>query len=131
MMKSVYTVTILGFAAVGSAVPASAAIVQTFDARTFAIAQRQGRPIVVDVFADWCPTCKAQAPIVDRLAKIDRHKNLIIFRLNYDKQPADWRRLGVRQQSTLIAFRGVKETARSVGDTNAQSLAGLMNSTGG
>ncbi len=120
---------VMSVAAVVSAVPAGAATIRTFDAAAFATAQRQGRPIVVDVYADWCPTCKAQAPIVDRIAKLDRHKDMIIYRLNFDTQETAWRALNVRRQSTLIAFRGNKETGRSVGDTNPQTLAALLDST--
>ena len=31
--------------------------------------QSQGSPILVSIHADWCPTCRAQAPIVDKLLK--------------------------------------------------------------
>ena len=36
------------------------------------------------------------------------------------------RRVGARVQSTLITFKGGKETGRSVGDTNRGSLATLL-----
>lgn len=108
--------------------PALAAEVRPFDAQAFAAAQRAGRPILVDVYADWCPTCKAQAPIVDRLVKDPSAAKMIVFRLNFDEQKPDWLRLGVRRQSTLIAFRGRKETARLVGDTNPASIAALIRS---
>ena len=121
---------VMSVAAFVSSVPAAAAAtIRSFDGAAFAEAQRQGRPIVVDVYADWCPTCKAQAPIVDHLARLDRHKDMIIFRLNFDTQETAWRVLNVRRQSTLIAYHGIKETGRSVGDTNPQTLAALLAST--
>jgi hypothetical protein len=36
------------------------------------------------------------------------------------------RRFGARLQSTLIIFKGGKEMARSVGDTNRDSIAALL-----
>jgi len=39
------------------------------------------------------------------------------------------RAFGARSQSTLIAFKGAKETARSVGDTDAGSIADLLDTT--
>jgi len=100
-----------------------------FTVSGFAAAQAAGKPIVVDVAASWCPICKAQAPIVDRLSSEPKFDHLVIFRLDYDAQPDQWRKLGVRQQSTLIAFHGARETARSVGDTQASSIEQILEAT--
>ncbi len=108
---------------------AYAAEVRPFSAQAFAAAQAQGRPILVDVYADWCPTCRRQQPLVAELIAAPAYRNLIMFKLNVDEQKDDWRRLGVRRQSTLIAFNGRNETGRSVGDTNANSIARLIRST--
>ncbi len=115
-------------AAAVAAVPAYAADVRPFNAKAFAAAQAQGRAIVVDVYADWCPTCKRQEPLIAELIAAPAYRNLIVFKLNFDEQKADWRRLGVRRQSTLIAFKGRNETGRSVGDTNRLSIARLIRS---
>lgn len=115
-------------ALVAFAAPASAAEHRTFDAKAFAAAQREGRPILIDVYADWCPTCKAQAPIVQRVVQAPQFRNMVVFKLNFDTQKSDWTRLGVRRQSTLIAFKGAKESGRSVGDTDATSIATLIQS---
>ena len=38
-----------------------------FDPARFAAAQKEGRAILVDISAPWCPTCRAQKPIIERL----------------------------------------------------------------
>ena len=43
---------------------------QTYDEAEFMMAQGKGKTIVVDVYADWCPTCRAQAPILEQLRKV-------------------------------------------------------------
>ena len=124
---------VLAWSVVASAVAlanaAAAAEYRPFNSNDFAASQAAGKPILVDVAASWCPICKAQAPIVDKYTSEPRFKDLIVYRLDFDRQKADWRRFGVRMQSTLIAFHGPKETARSVGDTDAKSIAGLIDST--
>lgn len=119
--------------AVGSAVvlasPAAAAEFRTFNSKDFAAAQAAGKPILVDVAASWCPICKAQAPIVNKYTAEPKFKNLVVYHLDYDTQKADWRKFGVHMQSTLIAFHGPKETARSVGDTDPKSIASLLDTT--
>ena len=43
---------------------------KTFDAKSFAAAQKAGKPILVAIHASWCPTCKAQKPILSELTAI-------------------------------------------------------------
>jgi thioredoxin 1 len=116
--------------AVAIALPgaAFAAEFRAFNQAAFAAAQAQGRPILVEVAADWCPTCRAQAPIIRQSATDPAFENLVVFRIDFDSQRDAWRGLGARQQSTLIAFAGARETDRAVGVTNARRIDALMRS---
>lgn len=97
---------------------AAAAEYRAFDQAAFAQAQAQGRPILVEVFAPWCPTCRAQSPIVRTVAEDAAFANLVVFRIDYDNQRDEWRALNVRRQSTLIAYNGARETGRLVAATS-------------
>ena len=105
---------------------AHAAQRQPFDQVSFAAAQVKGQRILVDISATWCPTCKAQKPIISSLASEPANSNLIIFDVDFDSQKPVVRSFGAQMQSTLIAFKGSTETARSVGDTDPASLAQLV-----
>lgn len=120
-LASAMMVTIVAMAS-----PATASEQRPYDAKAFAIAQQQGRPILVDAYADWCPTCRAQAPIITNALRRPEFSKMIVFKLNFDTQVADSRRFGIRSQSTIIAFNGRQETGRSVGDTNPDSISKLM-----
>jgi thioredoxin len=106
--------------------PALADIVPTFDAKAFADAQKEGRPILIAIHASWCPTCKAQAPILSDLRADPKFRNLVYFVIDFDSQKDLVNRFGARMQSTLIAFKGDKEAARSVGDTKRDSIYALV-----
>jgi thiol-disulfide isomerase/thioredoxin len=80
----------------------------------------------VEIHATWCPTCKAQAPILSEIEKGADYKTLLVLHVDFDAQKDAVRRFGARMQSTLITFKGGKETGRSVGDTNPDSLAALL-----
>lgn len=108
---------------------ASAAERAIFSTASFEAAQQRGARILVDISASWCPTCKAQKPIVDKLAEQPSNKDLVIFAVDFDSQQSVVRQLRAQSQSTLIAFRGKAETARSVGDTDPDSIAALVQST--
>lgn len=116
-------------AAACAATLAQAAPIQPFTAAALAAAQAQGRSILVDVHADWCPTCRAQAPIISAIAKDPAFEKLVILKLDYDKQVAEEHALGVRQQSTLIAFKGRQESGRLVGVTDSTQIKGLASAS--
>lgn len=116
-------------AGVAQIAPAFAAETKTFDPESFAAAQKAGKPILVAVHATWCPTCKAQKPILSQLMAEPKFKNLVYFVVDFDKQKDAVKYFGARVQSTLIAFAGEKETGRSVGDTARSSIADLLNKT--
>ena len=98
-----------------------------FDAKAFDAAQVAGRPILIEVSAPWCPTCKAQKPILSRLTAQQKFKDLAFFEIDFDSQKDILRTLKVQQQSTLIAYKGKQEVGRSTGDTNASSIENLLN----
>lgn len=112
-----------------SAPPAMAANRKLFSGEAFSAAQKQNARILVDISATWCPTCRAQEPIVDELMDQAGNENVVIFDVDFDTQKDVVRYFNARMQSTLIAFRGPTETGRSVGDTNPDSIAGLVQST--
>ncbi len=97
-----------------------------FTMEAFEAAKKAGKSILVEVHAPWCPTCKAQQPILAELLASPKYASLTVFRVDFDSQKDALRALGARQQSTLIVFKGGKETGRSVGDTARPSIAGLL-----
>ena len=117
--------SMLGAALLGAAVLAQAAV-QQFDKVKFETALAQGKPVIVDFAADWCPTCKDQKPIVDALMQEPRRKDITLFVADFDKETALKKRLKVTMQSTFIVLKGGKEVGRSTGQTDKAELAGLF-----
>ena len=107
---------------------ASAAEIAPFTPAAFDAAEAAGKPILIDVSAPWCPTCKAQHPILSNLEAEAKFKDLVVLDVDFDSQKDVLRRFGVRMQSTLIAFKGDRETARSTGETRAEPIARLLDS---
>jgi thiol-disulfide isomerase/thioredoxin len=97
-----------------------------FDKATFEAALAAGKPVVVDFQADWCPTCKAQKPIVQGLLKDPKYLGLTLLVANYDTEKDLKKRLAVSQQSTFVVFKAGKEVARSTGQTDKAALADLF-----
>ncbi|HEX4766937.1 MAG TPA: thioredoxin family protein [Lichenihabitans sp.] len=106
-----------------------AAETQTFTQKAFDAAKAAGRPVLVEVTAPWCPTCKAQRPILSDLLSAPKFKDLAVFDVDFDSRKGVLKELGVRMQSTLIAYKGASERGRSTGDTDKASIARLLDKT--
>ena len=105
---------------------ASAMDKKPFDQKAFDAAQAAGTPILIEVHAPWCPVCKAQTPILAKLADDARFKNLVRFGVDFDSQKDLLKTFNVQKQSTLIVFKGRQEAGRSTGDSNAASIEALL-----
>lgn len=88
--------------------------------------QKEGKSILVVVHAPWCPTCRAQAPIINELLSENEFKEINALRVDFDSQKDILKKLNVSKQSTLIVFKGGKEVARSTGDTSLWNIEKLL-----
>lgn len=107
-------------------VPAFAVETINYTAADFDAAQKAGKSILVEIHAPWCPTCKAQAQVLSTLEAEKKFADLVVIHVDFDTQKDALRRFGARVQSTLICFKGGQETARSIGATDRDSLAALL-----
>lgn len=117
------------FAALAFAIPALAGELRPWDAEGFAAAQAEGRPVIIHVTAPWCPTCRAQKPVVEQLLGQPETAELVVFEVDFDSQKDVLRRFNIRNQSTFVAWRGTTETGRTVGDTRPDGIAALFAGT--
>ncbi|WP_395069302.1 thioredoxin family protein [Paraburkholderia silvatlantica] len=76
-----------------------------------------GQPAIVYLHATWCPTCRIQKPIVDRLSAEPELKKVTIFIADFDSETNLKKALKVTQQSTFVVFKNGHEVARSTGQT--------------
>lgn len=118
MLKPILAVALLAL----TVAPAAAKPILPFSTPALRAAQTKGDAILVDVFASWCPTCRAQAPTIEAIAASPAYAKLTILRLDFDRQVAEKKALGVNQQSTLIVFKGGKEVGRTLGVTQPDQI---------
>ena len=74
----------LAFVALPVAVRAFAAEKVDFSAAAFDAAQKAGKPILVEIHATWCPTCKAQTPILSKLEAEPKYAGLEVFHVDFE-----------------------------------------------
>lgn len=93
-----------------------------YSAQTFETARKTGGVILVDVYAVWCPTCKAQNAALQTLMESPKYAAVTGMRVNYDTDNAFLQTHQIRNQSTLIVYRGQRELSRTIGVTSADLI---------
>lgn len=121
ILTALAVVLTLGFATV---MPVSAET--AFSAAALADAQKTGKPVLVEIFAPWCPTCKAQNEVLNTLLPDARFKDLVRLRVDFDNQKSEVRALNATMQSTLIVYKGESEVGRLVGETDPGAIEALL-----
>jgi thioredoxin 2 len=84
-------------------------------------------PVLVDFYADWCGPCKIMAPLLDDVA-YRRAGELLVVKLDTDRNPLTGQRFGIRGIPTLIGFRKGQEVGRRVGAVPPAELEAFLNS---
>ena len=128
MLSRRFLLTAAAVLAATAAVAQSAGPAAPFTQAGFEAAQAAGKAVIIEVTAPWCPTCKAQAPIINSLMARPEMKGVMLLKVDFDSQKDILRTLRVAQQSTLIAFKGKTETSRSIGDTTPAGIEKLFKS---
>ena len=125
MLRRTLIATVLAF--VLSPIAAAIAIAPVvFDDAAFTAAQAANKTILVQVHADWCPQCAAQRPILAKALASDKYKDVVTFNIDWDTQKDLVRKFNAQRQSTLIVFKGAKETGRSAGATQEAPILDLL-----
>ena len=116
--------------AVSFALPAAAAQIRDYDQVTFDAAIAQGKPVLVDVAAWWCPVCWSQRGTISNTVK-DNHAfdDLLILHVSFDHQRPVWKSFGVTRQATLIGYDHGQEVGRLAFVTDKDQINALLATT--
>ena len=124
LVKTILTIALTSLASI-----AMAGDIKPFSQQEFDQLTKEGKAVVLDISATWCPTCKQQKPIIDGLMKQPAYKDVTLMTIDFDSAKPTLKSFKVNMQSTLVAFKGHKEVGRSVGDTTPAGLEGLVKKT--
>lgn len=94
-------------------------------------AQQQGKPLMVEVSAAWCSSCKRlEADVLSRPDVIAASHAFVPVRVDGDKRPDLEKKLDVSGYPTVIFFRDGKEIGRVRGAVPYQAMLKEMDRAG-
>jgi thioredoxin 1 len=76
---------------------------------------------LVDFWAEWCPPCRAIAPVVEQLVT-EYHGKAIIAKVNVDNERELAEKFSVMNIPTLIVLKNGEEFDRIIGATSKDNL---------
>ena len=87
------------------------------------------KPVIVDLWAEWCGPCKMVGPIVDEIGQ-ENNGEVVIAKLDVDSNPQIPTKYRVRNIPTLLFFKNGELKDKQVGavpkKTIMQKLKPLM-----
>lgn len=75
---------------------------QDFSQAAYDAALSDGKTVILDFHADWCPTCRANEPIITSVFESNTDTNIVGFKVDYDNEIELKRTYNIASQSTII-----------------------------
>lgn len=89
-------------------------------------------PVLLDVYADWCPPCRRMLPLIEQLA-VELEGRAVVAKLDSEANPNLIARLGINSLPTFLVFNEGADVHRMVGIQPREKLLerlGATNSVG-
>lgn len=83
--------------------------------------------MLVDIYANWCPTCARQQEILNEWSGNNPDADLHILQINYNTQRDAVIALRATRQSTLMLYHGDERIWYSIAETRSERIHAELN----
>lgn len=101
---------------------AQALTFEPFTEARFKALQAENKPILVDISAKWCPTCRKQHEILTSYQKANPSSGITVLNVDFDDQKQWVTHFKAPRQSTFAFFKGSKQIGFSVAETRTNVI---------
>ncbi|HNY06985.1 MAG TPA: thioredoxin [Bacteroidales bacterium] len=86
---------------------------------------KSDKPVIVDLWAEWCGPCRMVGPIVEEIAR-EYEGKAVIGKLDVDNNPSVTARFGVRNIPTILFFKNGQIVDKQVGAVPKSVIIGKL-----
>ncbi len=96
--------------------------IEVTDANFEEVVLKADKPVVVDLWAEWCGPCRLIGPLIEEMA-VEFEGRAYLTKLDVDSNPVTSRNLGVRNIPTVLFFKNGEVVDKQVGAVPKKVLA--------
>ena len=100
---------------------------EPFTQERFDELRESGAVVLVDIFADWCPTCAKQQKLIQQYRDQNPDNEFHILEVSFDDNKRAVRELRAPRQSTILLFKGNEQYWYSVAETRYEVFEQELN----
>jgi thiol-disulfide isomerase/thioredoxin len=100
---------------------------EPFTQERFNELRESGAVVLVDIFADWCPTCAKQQKLIQQYREENPDNDFHILEVDFDDNKQAVRELRAPRQSTILLFKGNEQYWYSVAETRYEVFERELN----
>lgn len=100
---------------------------EPFTQERFDELRESGAVVLVDIFADWCPTCAKQQKLIQQYRDENPDKQFHVLEVDFDDNKRAVRELRAPRQSTILLFKGNEQYWYSVAETRYEVFERELN----
>jgi thioredoxin 1 len=95
------------------------------DANFAELAEKSDKPVIIDLWAEWCGPCRMVGPIVEELSK-EYEGKAIVGKLDVDSNPITTGKFSVRNIPTILFMKNGEIVDKQVGAVPKSVLVGKL-----
>ncbi len=99
---------------------------EEYDAEKFEARMARGEPILIEIYASWCPTCLLQHRAFETLNEEGRTPTIRAIRVDFDRDEEFRKSLGINYTGALLLFNNGKRVTEVAGLITADQLADFL-----
>lgn len=101
---------------------AQALTFEPFTEARFQSLQAANKPILVDINAKWCSTCKAQHEVLKTYQKTYPNSGITVLGVDFDDQKQWVTYFKAPRQSTFVSFKGTEQVGFSIAEKRESEI---------
>ena len=95
------------------------------DANFAELAEKSDKPVLIDLWAEWCGPCRMVGPIVEELSR-EYEGKVIVGKLDVDSNPVTTAKFSVRNIPTILFMKNGEIVDKQVGAVPKSVLVGKL-----